>query len=86
VTCAGIVKKLQWGLEETSRNRVVVLARLATSAGGIDSLESMPRLRKSLKIRALCSTITLANMGDDIMKFSVILQIDAIPSFSHSEQ
>jgi hypothetical protein len=36
----------------TSRNRVVVPARQATLSGGIDSLESIPGLLKSLKIWA----------------------------------
>ncbi len=40
---------------EPSRNRVVVLARQATKAGGINSLESNPRLLKSLKIPSLVS-------------------------------
>jgi hypothetical protein len=35
-----------------SRNSVVVPARQATQAGGIDSLESILGLLKSLKIRA----------------------------------
>jgi hypothetical protein len=37
------------------RNRVVVPARQATSCGGIDSLESIPGLLKSLKILPLPS-------------------------------
>jgi hypothetical protein len=36
-----------------SRKRVVVPTRAATFAGGIDSLESILALLKSLKIRAL---------------------------------
>ncbi len=41
-----------YGGKEPSRNRVVVPARQATKAGGIVSLESIPGLHKSLKIRA----------------------------------
>jgi hypothetical protein len=41
-----------WGLEP-SRNRVVVLPCQATLAGGIDSLESILGLLKSLKIQAM---------------------------------
>jgi hypothetical protein len=39
-------------------NRVIVQVREATEAGGIKSLESIPGLRKSLKIRVhlLCKT------------------------------
>jgi hypothetical protein len=40
---------------EPSRNRAVVPARQATLAGGIDSLEPILELLKSLKIRALGS-------------------------------
>jgi hypothetical protein len=46
--------KIYGGLEP-SRNRVTVPARQATFAGGIGSLESIPGLHKSLKIRALVS-------------------------------
>ncbi len=35
-----------------SMNRVIVPARLATLAGGIDAFESIPGLHKRLKIRA----------------------------------
>ncbi len=38
------------GGQESSRNRVVVPARQAAKTGGINSLESIPRLLKSLKI------------------------------------
>jgi hypothetical protein len=52
VACAGIFKQSMW-----ARNRVgigiVVPARQATQPGGISSLESILRLLKSLKIRAL---------------------------------
>jgi hypothetical protein len=41
-----------WGLG-TSRNRVVLTVRQTTFAGGIDSLESIPGLLKSLKIPSL---------------------------------
>ncbi len=41
-----------WGPLEPSRSRVVVPARKAAEAGGIDSLESILGLLKSLKIRA----------------------------------
>jgi hypothetical protein len=41
--------------KEPSRNRVVVPARQATKAGGIDSLESIPGLLKSSKILVLDS-------------------------------
>ncbi len=39
-----------YGGQEPSRNRIVVPARQATQAGGIDSLESIPGLLYSLKI------------------------------------
>ncbi len=52
VTDAGIFKQSKGG-QEPSRNRVVVPARRTTQAGGIDSLESILGLLKSLKIRAL---------------------------------
>jgi hypothetical protein len=42
-----------YGGYEPSRNRVVVRARLATFAGGIDSLESITGFLKSFKIRDL---------------------------------
>jgi hypothetical protein len=38
-------------IQAPNRNRVVVPARQATPAGGIDSLELVPGLLKSLKIR-----------------------------------
>jgi hypothetical protein len=41
------------GLGTKYRNKVVVLARQATKAGGIDSLESILGLLMGLKIRAL---------------------------------
>ncbi len=41
-----------YGSEEISRNRVVIPARQATSAGGINSLESISGFLKSLKIPA----------------------------------
>ncbi len=41
------------GDQEPSRNRVVLPARQSTQAGGIESLESIPGLHKSLHIRAL---------------------------------
>ena len=44
-----------------SRNSVVVPARQATQAGGIDSLESIPGLLKSLKIRALRNKLEKAD-------------------------
>ncbi len=52
--CAGILdfRTIYWG-QEPSSNRVVKLARLATKAGGIDSLESIPGLFKSFKIPSL---------------------------------
>jgi hypothetical protein len=43
---------IPWGLV-IERNRVIVPVRQATLAGRIDSLESIPGLLKSLKIRAL---------------------------------
>jgi hypothetical protein len=46
-----------WGL--AIRNRIVVPARQATLAGGIDSLESILGLFKILKIRALIWTRTV---------------------------
>jgi hypothetical protein len=45
---AGIFEQI--GGQEPSRNRVLVRARQATEAGGIDSLESISGLHKSLKI------------------------------------
>ncbi len=42
-------------LEQSMGARVIVPARKSTQAGGIDSLESIPELLKSLKIRALGS-------------------------------
>ncbi len=42
-----------WGLKEPSTRRVAVPTRQATQAGRIDSLESIPGLLKSLKIRVL---------------------------------
>jgi hypothetical protein len=52
--CAGIFNQ-SIGRYELSRNKVVIPARQATSTqpGGIDSLESILGLLKSLKIRAL---------------------------------
>ncbi len=41
------------GTEEPSRNKLIIPARQATYAGGIDSLESILGFIKSLKIRAL---------------------------------
>ncbi len=43
------------------RNRVIVLARLATLAGGIHSLESILRLHKRIKIRALTLVAWIGN-------------------------
>ncbi len=45
------------------RNRVVVPARQATQAGGIDTLESIPGLHKSLKIPALDTYIFKSGMA-----------------------
>jgi hypothetical protein len=45
--------KTIYGCQEPSRNRVIVPARQATPPGGIDSVESIHRLLKSLKIWAL---------------------------------
>jgi hypothetical protein len=45
---AGIYEQ-SMGAVEPSRNRVILPARQATKAGGIDSLESIPGLLKSLK-------------------------------------
>jgi hypothetical protein len=42
-----------YGGEEPSRNRVVVPARQATYAGGIDSSKMILALLKNVKIRAL---------------------------------
>ncbi len=39
-----------YGGQEPNRNRVAIAARQATQAGGIDSLESIPELLKSLKL------------------------------------
>ncbi len=50
-SCAGIFKQ-SMGAREASKNRVVVQARQATKAGGIDFLESILGLLKSLIIRA----------------------------------
>jgi hypothetical protein len=44
-----------YGGYEPSTNRFIVLARPTTEAGGLDSLESIPGLHRSLKIRALLS-------------------------------
>jgi hypothetical protein len=60
-TNAGIFKQYMGALEP-SRNRVVVMARQATEAGGIDSLESILGLLKSLKIRALCTQLALISI------------------------
>ncbi len=61
-----------WGIGP-SRNRVVVLASQATYPGGIVSLESIPGLQKSLKIRARGERRNLVNgYGGSITKKSVM--------------
>ncbi len=56
--CAGILEQSMW-----ARNRVGIRlsypARQATEAGGIDCLESIPGLLKSLKIPSLCTQVSL---------------------------
>ncbi len=47
--CAGILEQ-SMGAKDPSRNRLVVPARRATKAGGIEPLESIPGLLKSIKI------------------------------------
>jgi hypothetical protein len=47
-TCAGIFKQTM-GARETSKNRVVILARRATQPGGISTMESILGLLKSYK-------------------------------------
>ncbi len=55
----------------TSRNTVIVPGRQATQAGGIDSLESIPSLFKSFKIRERyrVQTYTLGTSIRNIIKF-----------------
>jgi hypothetical protein len=55
--------KTFYGGWEPSRNRVIVLARHARG-GGIDALESIPGLLKSLKIRALFSPSHCCNCSE----------------------
>ncbi len=50
-----LVQEFLRAWKEPSKNRVVVPIRQATKAGGIDSLESIPGLLKSLKILVLDS-------------------------------
>ncbi len=51
--CAGIFKQSMGAKNRVGICRVALPARLATKAGGIDSLESILVFLKSLKIRAL---------------------------------
>ncbi len=62
-----------WGLGP-SWNRIVVPARPATQAGGIGSLESIPGILNSLKIRALNISVNdsrnseLKKSGSDVVE------------------
>ncbi len=49
----GIIKQSMRARNRVERNRVIVPARQATKACGIDSLESIPTVLKRFKIRAL---------------------------------
>jgi hypothetical protein len=51
-----------------SKNRVIVPARQAKKAGGIDSLKSISGLLKGLKIRALSPYVNVYGAQESILR------------------
>jgi hypothetical protein len=47
---------------------VIVPARQATKAGGIDSLKSIPGLHKGLKVRALSPSVNVYGAQESILR------------------